>query len=264
MDQIIKPKYKTLAVIFISVLMILLLGFFQKGVKGFFYSISHPFQEILWNSGNSASISSEGFFRGGALKKENEELKLRNKELLSQNVLLKELKEENEFLRKALNVGLQKDYQLSLANFISKDISGDSILINKGSESGISVGMPVITEQKVLLGKVSEVGDKFSRVTLISNKESSFPVTIQTVKAVAVIKGRGNLQLFLEQIPQDKDIKEKDIVVTSSLGGDFPKGLLIGEIERVERSDVKTFQKAEVMPFFNLKELRSVFIITDF
>jgi rod shape-determining protein MreC len=237
---------------------------FLDNFKGFFYSISQPIQKPLWQSGQGISNFFQGFFQGNKIKEENEKLKADYENLLSQNIAIDELKKENEFLRKALELGLNEEFKLILAEVISKDISQDSILINKGLKDGLSQGMTVITEQKVLLGKVSEVSDKFSRVILISNSDSFFPVTIQAAQATGIIKGRGNGQLALEEIPQNKEIKEDDIVLTTSLGGNFPKGLLVGKIKNVRTSDTEPFQKAEIYSFLNIEDVKTVFAVTSF
>jgi len=198
------------------------------------------------------------------LKKENEEFELKVQELLAENIALKESEVENETLREALEIGLQKEFRLSLAEVIGKDITGDSILVNKGSRDGFSKGMPAVTQQKVLLGRITEVYENFSRITLISNKESSFDAKIPDSDISGVVKGRGRLKLYLDLIPQDKQVKEGDLVISTQFGGIYPKGLLIGLVKEVQKSDIKPFQQIEILPFFDIKELERVFIIIDY
>lgn len=261
---------KTALILLFLFLIILALNFLNKksgffnNFKGFFYSISQPIQKPLWQAGDGVSDFFKGIFQGKKIKEENEKLKADYENLLFQNIIVDELKKENEFLRKALELGLNEEFKLVLAEVIAKDISQDSILINKGLKDGLSQGMTVITEQKVLLGKVSEVSDKFSRVILISNSESFFPVTIQAAQATGIIKGRRNGQLSLEEIPQDKEIKEDDIVITTSLGGNFPKGLLVGKVKNIKKSDTEPFQKAEIYSFLNIQDIKTVFAVTSF
>jgi len=288
-----KNLFSLTIIIIIGLLLIFSLNFFQKEVKGFFYFISSPIQKTLWRAGDGVSDFFELITEIKNLKREadehsfidtlrcawaNEELKLKNQELISQIAQLVELKKENKVLREALEIGLEKEFKLSLAEVVSKDISQDSILINKGSKDGIANNSPVITQQKTLVGKIGEVYENFSRVILISNKESSFDAKIlapyQTEGFGAgsdpendisgVVNGKGNLQLFLDFVPQEKEIKEGDFIVTTSLGGIFPKGLLVGQIGKVLRSDIEPFQQAKIRPAFDIRELETVFIITDF
>ncbi|MBL7150270.1 MAG: rod shape-determining protein MreC [Candidatus Pacebacteria bacterium] len=257
---------RKILIIIIGLLLIFSLNFFQKEVKGFFYFISSPIQKTLWRTGNRVSDFFELITEIKNLKRENGELKLKNQELISQIAQLIELKKENEVLKEALGIGLEKEFKLALAEVVSKDISQDSILINKGSKDGITENCPVITQQKTLVGKIDEVYENFSRVILIFNKESSFDAKISDPEndISGVVNGKGNLQLFLDFVPQEKEIKEGDFIVTTSLGGIFPKGLLVGQIAKILRSDIEPFQQAKIRPAFDIRELETVFIITDF
>jgi rod shape-determining protein MreC len=239
---------------------------FSKNIKNFFFLISSPIQKSFWQAGKNVSVYFAGILGVRILKKELDNLHLKNQELLSQIVTMIELKKENEVLREALGLGLEKEFQLMLAQIISKDISQDSILINKGKKDGVLEGWPVITGQKekVLLGKIGQVYDRFSEVILISNKKSSFDAKISDTEIYGIVKGEGNFKLYLDLIPKDKAIFEgKDVIITSALGGVYPQGLLVGEIKTISKSDTDPFQRAEITPFFNIKDLDYLFIITE-
>jgi len=198
------------------------------------------------------------------LKKEDEELKLKIQELIAENVALKELKKENEILREALELGLQEEFKLEICQVIGKDISSDTILINEGFKDGLAKDLPVITQQKILVGRISEVYKNFSKVQLITQKDTSFDAKILDTEISGLIKGEGNLRLFLDLIPPEKEIKKGDVVITTVLGGIFPRGLLVGEIEKVIKSDIEPWQQAKVKPAFNIEGLETLFIITEF
>jgi len=257
-------KRKTILVIVVGIAIVLSLNFFQKEVKGFFYSISSPIQKSLWQAGNNVSGFFDGVFQSKELKKESEQLQLRIQELLAENISLKEFQQENEALREALEIGLSEEFRLSLADIVGKDIGQDSILINQGAKHGLAESMPVVTEQKVLLGRITEVYEKFSRVTLVSNKNSSFDIKLAESNVVGVIKGQGGLKLFLDFVAQDEEVKEGDLIVTSALGGIYPKGLLVGFIKEVKQSDVKPFYEIAVSSFFDIDSITSVFVILNF
>jgi len=209
-----------------------------------------------------------GFFgtigNAGSLKENNEELRFQNQELLAETAVLKELEKENEFLREALGISLSEDFGLILASLTGKDISEDSIFIDKGLEDGILKEMPAISQQKVLLGRVGEVYGSFSRVDLISFKESSFDAKVSGKEIYGLVKGLGQFKVLLDLIPQEKEILEGDFVVSSSLGGIFPQGLLVGSIGKVKNSDVRPFQEAEINPAFDIGGIKRLFIISDF
>ncbi len=280
-----KLKFWTKSILLIILLLVVLnLPPVSTKTKNFFYFISSPIQKSFWKAGNSISDFFETIANIKNLKKENEELELKIQELLGKNIKIPELEKENKFLREALDIGLEKEFELTLAEVTGKDVSQDSILIDKGFKDGILNNLPVITRQKVLIGKIGQVYEDFSRVVLISNKESVLNVEIfRDDEAVSsstpfanarvgdeenfvdnisgVIKGKGNFQLILDLVPREKEIKEGDTIITSSLGGVFPKGLLIGKIQKIKKSDVEPFQQAEVKMTFDIKELETVFIV---
>ena len=239
------------------------LNFYQNKVRDFFYLLSAPIQKTLWQAGDRVSDFFETISEIKSLKKELDQEKLKNKTLMSENLALIELKKENEILRKALEIGFKKDFKFIFAQVIGKDISQDSILIDQGSKDGIKVGLPVISQQKTLVGKISQVYENFSKVMLISNKESSFDAKITDTETYGIVKGKGNFELYFDLVPKDQKISEGDFLVTSALGGVFPPGLLIGEVKEIKNSDVELFQKAEIKPAFNIKELEFLFVITE-
>lgn len=214
--------------------------------------------------GESTSDFLSGILEINIFKNQIEKLYLKNQELLSEIINLKNLKKENEALREALKIGLEKEFQLEAVNLISKDISQDVALIDRGEIDGISRGMPVITPQKVLFGTVSEVYKNFSNVTLITNEKSSFDAKIVDKEIYGVAKGKGNLKLSLEFLPKEKIISSGDLIETSVLGGVYPKGLLVGEIKEVKKTDVEPLQTAEISAGFNFKKLDILFIIKSF
>ncbi len=254
---------KILILIVALAAIIFALNFFQHNVRNFFYSISLPAQKVLWNTGNNFSDFFQSITHGGDLEKEADDLRLENQDLLSQLVLLEEAMNENETLRTALNIGLEKEFKMFPARIIGKDVSQDVVLIDRGSKDGISKNMPLINQQKVVFGKVAEVYDNFSKVTLISNKNISFDGSVQGKEIPGLIKGEGGLRILLDLVPNDKEIAEGDVVVTSGLGGVFPRGLLVGAISEVIESDLEPIKKAEIVPFFDTGTSNLLFLIIE-
>ena len=258
-------KNKVWILIIAVFLIIFLLNVFVKEIKGFFYFISAPIQKIFYQAGDSTSDFLLSVFKAQDLKDKTNKLELENQELKAQLVNLGELEQENKSLKHAVEIEIEKDFKLTLAEIIGKDISQDFIMIDKGSQDGILKDMPIITEQRVSVGKISQVYEKFSKVMLISNKESSFDAQIMSYSSCSgVIKGKGNLKLLFELIPQEEIISQGDVVVSSVLGGIFPDNLLIGEVKTVIKSNLESFQVAEIEPFFDISRSKNVFIILDF
>lgn len=255
----------------ILIIVILLAGFFallnyvnlSSKIKNFFYRISSPVQKVLWWKAEKIAYFSSTLADIKNLKKENEKLKLDVQTLRAENAILKELKGENETLKQSLGLGLEKEFKLTMARVSGKDISQDYLLIDKGGRDGLKKDLTIITSQRTLLGKISEVYDDFSRVNLISDKNMAFDAKDQESEVVGVVKGKGHFQLFFDLIPQEKEMKEGDSMVTVSLGGIFPGGILLGHIAKISKSALEPFQQVEIKPSFDIKNLDVIFVILD-
>jgi len=216
-------KIIIIVVVVAALFIVLNFTFLKEETKNFFYSISFSIQKTLWEVGDSFSDFGESIFQNKKIKEENQELKARIQQLTSENISLQELKIENQVLRKALEIGLEKEFRLSFAKVVAKDVFQDSILINKGKKDGISSNFPVITEQRTLIGKIGKVYEDFSEVILISNPNRSFDVKLSDREISGVAKGKGNLNLILDLLPREEEIKEGEKVITTVLGGVFPE-----------------------------------------
>ncbi len=261
------PKIKIVTgAILIIVILFLLLNFTSLSgkIRNVFYIFSSPIQKMFWGVGDNTSGFLESVFKKDELKEENDKLRKENQELLGELITLSEMETENNILRQALDVEFNKEFQFIFTEVIGKDIGEDFILIDKGSEDGVLAGMPVVTPQKIIYGRVDQVDKNFSKIMLITNKQSSFDVKIEGKNIFGLVKGKGNLNLSLERIPTDSEILEGEIIITSMAGGLFPEGLLVGRVKKIEKSDLEPFQKAEITRFFNIGEKGHLFIITDY
>jgi rod shape-determining protein MreC len=260
----ISSRNGVILTVILGIALISSLNFWQNPVKGFFYSSSASLEQALWGAGSSTANFFEGLFNSKKLQQENEQLRLTIQGLLSENSALKEAAAENITLKEALGVGLAKSFQLVLAEVVSQDIGQDTIMINQGKKDGMSLGLPVVTQEKVLLGKISEVYDKQSRVALITGEKSSFDAKVQGTSISGVVKGKGGAQLTLDLVPKTEELKEGDLLITTTLGGIYPKDLLIGTVRNAQQSDTEPFWQTEISPLFKADELSYIFVVTNF
>lgn len=225
--------------------------------------ISTPIQNFFWKLSGGISNFFSGILKQSELKKENENLKIENQNLLREIALLKELENENKILREALEIGLNKEYKLIFANIIGRETDPDFFRIDKGEKDGIANDMAIITQSKILCGKVIEVSKRSSRAILPTKKNFLFTVKIAGFDKIFPAKGGGDSTIFLEMIPKDLEIKTGDLILTSAEGGFFPKDLLVGKIENIEKSDLEPFQKAKANLICQISEIDSLFVIKE-
>ena len=137
------------------------------------------------------------------------------------------------------------------------------VVINRGSDDGIRRGMPIVTDQG-LVGQVSSVTAGAARVQLITDPASAVNVRLQKTGENAVLRGTLTSDLVVEMIPQSANIQTGDLVVTSSLGGNYPPNLVVGQLTNVRKRDFDLFQSANLQPAVDFKSLEIVLVITNF
>ena len=182
---------------------------------------------------------------------------------------LSELQEENERLR-IRNVELEEAaltaerLQSTAARIISgsTDSWSSTVIIDKGTSSGIAVGMPVC-DANGAIGQVVECGPSTSTVRLITDEGSGVSAMVQSSRAQGMVEGTATGQLRLTLIRVEQSIEVGDVVVTSGLGGVFPKGLPIGEVIAVERTPGAMYYDVVVEPFAHVENLEEVLVITS-
>jgi len=137
------------------------------------------------------------------------------------------------------------------------------IVINRGSDDGVRKGMPVVTDQG-LVGQVSSVTAGAARIQLITDPASAVNVRLQKTGENAILRGTLTSDLVVEMIPQSATIQAGDLVVTSSLGGNYPPNIVAGQINIVRKRDFDLFQSATLQPAVYFKSLEIVLVITHF
>jgi rod shape-determining protein MreC len=198
------------------------------------------------------------------LQKENEILKQRIAELQKENHLKEEALLANERLRKLLEFRDKISLSMIAAEVIGQDPSSwfKSVTINKGERDGVRKGMAVISPDGVV-GQVLKASPHYATILLITDYNSAIDSTAQKTRARAIVEGKGENRCQLKYLLRTDEVNVGDVIVTSGLGGNFPKGLLIGEIRKVEKMGRGIFQYAELVPSVDLTRLEEVLVITE-
>ncbi|KKR49188.1 MAG: Cell shape-determining protein MreC [Candidatus Magasanikbacteria bacterium GW2011_GWC2_40_17] len=178
---------------------------------------------------------------------------------------LAQIQDENKILRSSLNF-LKKENNFVMANVIGKapDPINNVLLIDKGLKDGLKEGLGVLAEEGILIGKIIKVEEKNSQIRIITDNESKIAVSILNPdQASGIMSGEHNLRLLLTMIPLTENIKPGDKVVTSNLDSGIKKGMLIGQIESVQKELYQPFQSAIVKPAVDLNKLNIIYVLLD-
>jgi len=271
--------YRKTAIIVVIILVIVALSFvnlqgmsipyfnwLEKGI----YNITSPLVEYVSGIYRTIANYYYGLMHTDDVINENKELRKNVSKLKREIIQLETFRRENKRLRELLAFKRYIHYKTMGANVIGFGPSNweQKILINRGKNDGIKKKMPVISYNGTLIGKVDYVGASTSQVKLIYDPEFVVGGIVQREesRAIGLIKGQSNNknQNIMEKISWDADIVKDDLILTSGLSNNYPRGLPIGKVVKVETDNYGLSLKAEIKLFASLKTIEEVLVITDF
>lgn len=205
------------------------------------------------------------------------DLSAKHQALLDENVLLKEqlqmqqsdlvrldsLKKENDELRTLLGSPLRNDEYKKVAQVLLVDTNPYSyqITLDKGTREGVFIGQPVVDEKGVV-GQIFKTAYNTSRAILICDSQHAIPVQVLRNGITMVAVGNGcNNDLLLDFLPNNVDIQVGDVLVTSGLGGRFPKGYPVATVSSVKVDMHDSTPVISATPTADLKRLRYLLLL---
>ena len=262
---------KIVMFVFLLVVSALLIFFsnagYLNGAKGFVVYTINPAQKIFQMPSNKINSLFYTIRNVNSFKEKNLDLQEKNLDLIYENSLLKETQRENEILREQLQFSNEIclneeciDWKIGQVIGRNSDNYGEYLVIDLGKKQGMKENLAVTISGGTLIGKITEVFDNSSRVMLITNPESVVNSITKTTRANGVIKGSYATGVKLEMINQNERIFEDDIVITSGLEKEIPKGLIIGKIYKIEESANEIFKQATIDLFADFGYIEKIFI----
>ena len=200
--------------------------------------------------------------RLGVYREENESLKQENLDLLSKLSKLQSLEIENEKLKAEI-----KSKETSKENKVLASVTGmnnyltpSEITINVGKSSGVVTGNAVVLND-FLVGKVSEVGENKSQVTLLSSNKYSYIVTNKDLSAKGNLTLNSSNELIMSLVLPGEIIKVGDLIVTDSSNTDVMKNLVIGEVSEIRNSQNGFNKDVVITRSLDYSKLDLVFVV---
>lgn len=197
-----------------------------------------------------------------AVRQENKQLRESVKILNTRLLEGREAALENDRLRRLLDLKGTDRAPSVAARVIGEDSSPwfKTLVVNRGAVDGLREGMPVVAASGVV-GQVVKVAAGSSRVLLLTDHASGIAAVVQRSRARGVVKGKGGGLCSLEFSLREEDVKVGDLVLTSGMGGIFPKGLVIGEVAMVKKGEYGIFQTIDLRPAVNMAKLEEVLVL---
>ncbi len=201
----------------------------------------------------------------GHLIRENDRLYLEVSRLLAENARLEEYRLQNERLRHLLDFQQTSSYITVAGEIIARDPSNwlGTMTIDKGTARGVKKDVAVITSEG-LVGKVLAATARTATVLPIIDPRSAVGGMIQRTRALVLVEGAPGVpgMCLVKPLTPESDIREGDRVLSSGLGGVYPKGLLIGEVSKVFEGKYGVGKAAYLRPVVDFSRLEEVLVIT--
>jgi rod shape-determining protein MreC len=220
-----------------------------------------PFEKGLVRVQSGTSDLWHNYFYLRGVRQENRELRDQIEQLQIEQVRMKQDADQAHRLQSLLGFKEQFIAKTLAAQVIGSSGSEQSrtVTIDRGSRDGIQTDMAVISATGVVGKVISVINKSTSQVLLINDQQSGVGTILEQSRLQGVLKGKSSGELVIDKIMVDEEVKPGDRVLTS--GGDqiFPKGLIIGNVDKIEKGP--EFLQVTVRPTASLNRLEEVLVI---
>jgi rod shape-determining protein MreC len=265
----IKSKNKIILVFAILLFSLALMTLSAKQEKGTHFLdsmagvILSPFQIFFTQSIQAVSDVINHYFFLVDSARENDQLKLEVQRLISEKNKLIERIASQKRLAKLMAYEDDWEKKAVVASVVGRGATQWSkvVVINKGTQDGIRDHLAVVTDAGVI-GQIIHAGPNTSTVLLIVDGRSAVDALFQGSRISGVVVGAGEeAKCDLKFVPNTADVKVGDYVLSSGLGGIFPKGLIIGKVSHVSKKKQGLFQDITLVPSSDLSRLEEVLVL---
>ena len=246
-----RRKKKNNKYFFITVFLLVLLIFISSLTDGLAEAgnnitntIFRPINKISYSVSSEVIKAIEDTVGSKQTRSEVEKLKIENKNLLKENANLMEIINRKDFLKAENDALKDEKYQYLKAQVINSDVKSmqESFFIDKGKKDGIKINDVVLQAigdseySSAVIGKVVKVNKNTSKIETIKNSSNDVSFINSRSGDYGVIDDYKNKTISGYMLEVSSDVKNSDILITSGIGGVYPKGLYLGEISNVNMS----------------------------
>ncbi len=226
---------------------------------------TYPIRYLIDLPSSAGDWLSETFVSRRNLMLENEALHQEHLELKAREQKLSALEVENARLRALLGSTAKVQEHAIIAELLAVDMSPFSrqIVLNKGSLNHVYEGQAMIDAHGIM-GQIIHVSPLQSTAILITDPKHALPVEVNRNGLRSIASGTGETnRLILDQLPNNADILQGDLLVTSGLGGRFPAGYPVARVTEVVRNHDLPFAHVSAEPLAAIESSREVLLIAQ-
>ncbi|MBU0971187.1 MAG: rod shape-determining protein MreC [Proteobacteria bacterium] len=235
-----------------------------SGLERIAISLTAPFQLLMTRAIGFTESIWRTYFMTVLAVKENAELKQRLSQAMEIKNRYEELEQENFRLKKFVNFTSAAPNTYVAAQVIARDPSPwfKTIMIDKGESDGLVKGYPVLVSEGIV-GQIIKVSENYSRVLLITDRNSSVDALVQNSRVRGMVKGNNEEKCTFVYALRKDEIKAGEMIVSSGLDQVFPKGLKIGRILDVEKTQSQLFQDITIETSVDFDKLEDVLVFKN-
>ncbi len=274
MRNFLRSKFFTVVVIIALVMVIVPSVFATMGLSGTLKDavnvVFTPVQKLFTYCTDAFDGFVSFFTEFDRVVEENKTLREENAALRDRISRAEEIEELNEWLYDYIELKREHtDYKFTEASVTARE-GGNFItvfMLDKGSAHGIKKDMPVVCSDGIV-GYITEVGTTWSKAVTFLESGFAIGAYVERTGEVGVIEGDFKLSeegvCLLKYLSAESDIKEGDRIISSGYGSVYPRGLVIGTVEKVEKNSTTRSVEVTVRPQTDLTDLSKLMIITDY
>ena len=231
-------------------------------VEQLIIEIASPFQKFIKKTADIIEKFWSGYFHLVNVHKDNRKLKKEIQSLKAESFRFRELLASHNRLQKLLKFKHTINRPVLAAQVIGLDPTGwfKSIIIDKGRGAGVKLNMAVVDARGVV-GRIVSVSPNYAKALLVIDQNSAVDCLVQRSRARGMVKGLSTEICNLDYVVKSSDVAVGDMIVTSGLGGVFPKGLSMGKVVKIKGANGGLFKDIEIKPSVDFSKLEEVLVI---
>jgi len=230
--------------------------------QGVLFDLAAPLQDLIASPVDEARGLWASYVDLLGVREENERMRRRVADLEEENLQYREALVASGHLQQI--AAMRDDFEIPMlpSEVVGLDVVPwfRSVLVDRGGVHGVQAGNPVITAEGVV-GLVTATSSRAAKTMLLLDRQSAIDGIVQRSRARGMVRGRGTDELEFEFVVRGGDVRAGDVVITSGLGGVYPKGLRIGEVVEVADPGGRLLQTASLRPAVDFGRLEQVFVM---
>ena len=238
----------------------------QRMIRVWAQTVAAPFQYVSSWIGSAGAGVFHRVANLRSLEAENAQLRQRVEQMENEMRDSRAAADENERLKGLLNLKESSNYEVVAARVIARDPSMwfDTVTINRGRSSGISLNMPVVTSGGIV-GRVVATSPWTAEVMLITDEKAAAGAVVGQLgqsNALGSVRGLGiNGLVEMRYVSGLEEVNVGDYVLTTGQDGIYPSGLNVGEVVDVKKGSATVPHVIRIRPSARLNALQEVAVL---